>query len=383
MTTPYTSSINSISERGIRIIAECLRCIFEYSRAPKDLWPELMIGQIHTTNRTATSALNGRTPYEVFCLDILCRLRTNPPPSGSAIYMPDVSHLRVLGGKVIAHINKDSARRIQSEKFALRGTEGILVGYEGNRIYRCKLEGRPDIVRSSSIQFEEGSEESLVPNLLDELHIPDYLDDSMDHTLSFETSKLLQATEHSTADKAEKSPENRYSAESDSDEGSASDTIVVDHVLVLDSPIQAPMEADMLPPPLLRGRPITRSQAIPRIPSVPATSTTSGVTPRITRSQSTITSTLASALLSVLMRDPDEPITFENALESPESHQWEAAMQKELETLEENQTWIITEPPVGARVLRGKWVYKIKRPSNGPIRYKARWVIKGFEQIYS
>ena len=239
MTTPYTSSINSISERGIRIITECLRYIFEYSRVPKDLWPELMIGQIHTINRTATSALNNRTPYEVFCLDILCRLQTNPPPSGSAIYMPDVSHLRILRGKVVAHINKESARRIQSEKFALRGTEGILVGYEGNRIYRCKLDDRPDIVRVSSIQFEEGSEDFVDSNPLEVFSIPDLLDDSMDHSLSFETSKLLQATEQSTADKAEKSPENRYSAESDSDEGSASDTIVVDYILVLDSLIEA------------------------------------------------------------------------------------------------------------------------------------------------
>ena len=149
----------------------------------------------------------------------------------------------------------------------------------------------------------------------------------MDHSHSFETSKLLQAMEHSTADKAEKPPENRYSAESDSDEGSASDTIVVDHVLVPDSPIEA-----NIPPSLPRGRLITRSQ--------------------VTRSQSTATS--ASALLSVLMRDPDEPITFENALESPESQQWEAAMQKELETLEENNTWIITEPLTNTRVLRGK-----------------------------
>ena len=54
------------------------------------------------------------------------------------------------------------------------------------------------------------------------------------------------------------------------------------------------------------------------------------------------------------MRDPDELITFENALESPESHQWEAAIQKELETLEENQTWIIIEPLIKARVLYRK-----------------------------
>ena len=232
-------------------------------------------------------------------MDILCRLQINLPPSGSVIYIPDVSYLRILRGKVIAYINKDLARRIQSEKFALRGTKGILVGYKGNRIYYCKLEGRPDIIRSSSIQFEEGSKESLVPNLLDKLYIPDYLDDSIDYTLSFETSKLLQATEHSTTDKAERSPENRYSAESDSNEGSVSNTIVVDHVLVPDSPIQAPIEANMLPPLLQQGRPITCSQAIPRIPSVPTTSTTSRVTPRITRSQSTATS--ASALLSVLI----------------------------------------------------------------------------------
>ena len=235
MTTPYTSSINSISERGIRIIAECLKCIFEYSRAPKDLWPELMISQIHTINRTATSALNGRTPYEVFYLDILYWLQTNPPPSGSAIYIPDVSYLRILGGKVITYINKESARRVQSEKFALRGTEGILVGYKGNRIYRCKLDDRPDIVRVSSIRFEEGSEDFVNSNPLEVFSIPDYLDDSIDYILSFETSKLLQAMEHSTTDKAEKSPENRYSVESDSDEGSASDTIVVDYVLVPDS----------------------------------------------------------------------------------------------------------------------------------------------------
>jgi len=35
------------------------------------------------------------------------------------------------------------------------------------------------------------------------------------------------------------------------------------------------------------------------------------------------------------------------------------------------------------RVLRGKWVYKIKRDSQGCIsQYKARWVVKGYKQRY-
>ena len=82
--------------------------------------------------------------------------------------------------------------------------------------------------------------------------IPDLLDDSMDYSLSFETSKLLQTIEYKTADRAEKSrsssqnsSKSRHSAESDSNEGSASDTIMVDYILVPDSPIEA-----NTPPPL-------------------------------------------------------------------------------------------------------------------------------------
>ena len=58
--------------------------------------------------------------------------------------------------------------------------------------------------------------------------------------------KLLQAMEQSTTDKAEKSPENRYLVESDSDERSVSNTIIVDYILVLNTLIKA-----NIPPPEL------------------------------------------------------------------------------------------------------------------------------------
>lgn len=36
----------------------------------------------------------------------------------------------------------------------------------------------------------------------------------------------------------------------------------------------------------------------------------------------------------------------------------------------------------GKRVLRGEWVFKIKRVADGSVqKYKARWVVRGFEQV--
>jgi hypothetical protein len=83
----------------------------------------------------------------------------------------------------------------------------------------------------------------------------------------------------------------------------------------------------------------------------------------------------------VLLKDPEEPATYQQAKESLSSSDWLAAMNRELKVLEENDTWKVVPKPQKARVLRGKWVYKIKRPADKPIRYKARWVVKGYEQI--
>jgi hypothetical protein len=56
----------------------------------------------------------------------------------------------------------------------------------------------------------------------------------------------------------------------------------------------------------------------------------------------------------MLLKHPDEPGTYEEAQDSPHSREWESAMQQELKTLEENNTWTIVEPPKGAQVLKSR-----------------------------
>jgi hypothetical protein len=51
-----------------------------------------------------------------------------------------------------------------------------------------------------------------------------------------------------------------------------------------------------------------------------------------------------------------------------------------VKSLEDAGTWELIERatvPRNHRILRGKWVYKAKTDGS----YKARWVVKGFEQV--
>src|SRR3954463_8655401 len=58
-------------------------------------------------------------------------------------------------------------------------------------------------------------------------------------------------------------------------------------------------------------------------------------------------------------------------------------MNVEYEALMKNKTWHLVAPEKGKNVIDCKWVYKIKRKSDGSIdRYKARLVAKGFKQRY-
>ncbi|GKB88929.1 retrovirus-related pol polyprotein from transposon TNT 1-94, partial [Tanacetum coccineum] len=57
------------------------------------------------------------------------------------------------------------------------------------------------------------------------------------------------------------------------------------------------------------------------------------------------------------------------------NEKWRLAMDAEIEAIEKNDTWEMTDLPHGAKKVGVKWVYKTKYNENGEVeKYKARLV---------
>ena len=76
----------------------------------------------------------------------------------------------------------------------------------------------------------------------------------------------------------------------------------------------------------------------------------------------------------------NDPSTFEEAVKSKK---WRDAMNKEIEAIERNETWVLTTLPEGVNSIGVKWIFKTKLNENGEIdKCKARLMAKGYAQQY-
>jgi hypothetical protein len=55
-----------------------------------------------------------------------------------------------------------------------------------------------------------------------------------------------------------------------------------------------------------------------------------------------------------------EPLIY---AEAEKNHKWREAMKDEIQALQNNKTWIVTDLPPGKKALGCKWIYKIKHKS--------------------
>lgn len=84
------------------------------------------------------------------------------------------------------------------------------------------------------------------------------------------------------------------------------------------------------------------------------------------------------AFLTQLTNQPPDPVTFNEAVKDSTRCK---TINQELQALEDDNTWEITDLPIGKRAIGSKRLYKTKYNSDGTInKNKARLVIQGYRQ---
>lgn len=84
-----------------------------------------------------------------------------------------------------------------------------------------------------------------------------------------------------------------------------------------------------------------------------------------------------------LAMELQDPRNFQEAMSRMDRDKWKAAMDDEINSLNINNTWELTELTDDRKPIGCKWVFKIKQDAIGnPSRYKARLVAQGFSQKY-
>ncbi|CAI7884483.1 unnamed protein product, partial [Closterium sp. NIES-53] len=91
------------------------------------------------------------------------------------------------------------------------------------------------------------------------------------------------------------------------------------------------------------------------------------------------------AMLLAPEGDPDAldiptPRTYAEAVSMPWASQWRAAMDSEMASYRSTGTYVDEVPPLGANVVDGMWIFRVKRPPGSPPVFKARYVARGFSQ---
>lgn len=59
--------------------------------------------------------------------------------------------------------------------------------------------------------------------------------------------------------------------------------------------------------------------------------------------------------------DIDDPMTYQQAMKSPQVALWQQAIVKELESMTKNNVWCLVKPSINTKAVNCKWVFKTKR----------------------
>uniref|UniRef100_A0A2N9I1W1 Integrase catalytic domain-containing protein n=1 Tax=Fagus sylvatica TaxID=28930 RepID=A0A2N9I1W1_FAGSY len=336
---PHTSQQNGVAERKHRHVVDTGLALLAHSGLSTQYWVEAFLTAIYLINRLPTPTLSNLTPY----FKLFHR-------------SPDYHLLRTFGCACYPLL-----RPYNKHKLNFRSKKCVFLGYSPHhRGYRCLDLSTHRVYISRDVVFNEQdfpAKTTVSLPVLAELANPS---ESVPISLPTPPGNSLTSTSHFPLLDI--------------------DTTTPDLPI---PPSPPPETAPLSPTPTTNPPP-----NMPLIPAPPPIS--QHTTHRITRSMTGASrpkqfhdhhlyySTLHPLKAFHATDLPPEPTTFSHASKIPE---WKAAMDLEYQALITNGTWTLCPRPPNRKIIRNKWVYRLKQKADGSLdRHKARLVAKGFDQ---
>ena len=355
-TAPGTPQQNGVAERMNQTLIGGARALLHHAGMSKGFWAEAMGVATYVINRAPRKGLGWRMPYELLY--------------GQT---PDVSHLRVFGCRAWVYNDK-------GKKWDPKSNPMIFVGYEpGAKAFRLWNPATRSIVISANVRFSEHE----FPN---QPAVP----------MPQPTATPVASSSRNTLPPTDVPlPISFFDDEKPKPRLTPVPPVPPAPVVQPPPPIPTPS-----PPPLPFSGDLTRPNTPELEPSTPPAPRRSGRKRKVKPVNRFLSSLALEETEGDVERDRDqayleavelyisanssnEPRTYHEAMEGPNSDEWYAAMEEEFTSLQNHGTWEVVPRPEGRRVVSSKWVYRVKYDANGKIsRYKARLVARSFTQVY-
>ncbi|RVW54234.1 Retrovirus-related Pol polyprotein from transposon TNT 1-94 [Vitis vinifera] len=321
-----TPQQNGVAERKNRHLLEVARCLMFSSNVPNYFWGEAILTATYLINRMPSRVLTFQSPRQLF-------LKQFPHTHAASSDLP----LKVFGCTTFVHVYPQNR-----SKFAPRANKCIFLGYSPTQKgYKCYSSTNKRFYTTMDVSFfehvffypkshvqgESMNEHQVWESFLE--GVPSFHSESPNPS-QFAPTELSTPCRHQFSQPSTQMRRKRQELEHRSQSTCGQ---------YIDSNSSLPEENI--------GEDRAGEVLIPSIDD----------------------STLPIALRKGV------PNTIQEALKISE---WKKAVQDEIDALEKNGTWTITDLPVGKRPVGCKWIFTIKYKADGSVeRFKARLVARG------